>query len=59
MATIKEVAALAGVSVATVSRAMNRSGYVKAATKAKIEAAIQQLDYAPNEVARTLNIETI
>ncbi|UNA87675.1 LacI family DNA-binding transcriptional regulator [Staphylococcus pseudintermedius] len=26
MATIKEVAALAGVSVATVSRAMNRSG---------------------------------
>ncbi|EIE3645162.1 LacI family DNA-binding transcriptional regulator [Staphylococcus pseudintermedius] len=57
MATIKEVAALAGVSVATVSRAMNRSGYVKAATKAKIEAAIQQLDYAPNEVARTLNMK--
>lgn len=57
MATIKEVAALAGVSVATVSRAMNESGYVKAATKAKIDAAIQQLDYAPNEVARTLNMK--
>ncbi|WP_086429442.1 LacI family DNA-binding transcriptional regulator [Staphylococcus cornubiensis] len=57
MATIKEVAALAGVSVATVSRAMNQSGYVKAATREKIEAAIQQLDYAPNEVARTLNMK--
>ncbi|ARJ50739.1 LacI family DNA-binding transcriptional regulator [Staphylococcus lutrae] len=57
MTTMKEVAAFAGVSVATVSRAINHNGYVKAATKMKIEQAIEALNYAPNEVARTLNMK--
>lgn len=54
MATIKEVAQLAGVSVATVSRVINNNGYVKADTKLQIEQAIKQLNYKPNEAARTL-----
>ncbi|MFD1067167.1 LacI family DNA-binding transcriptional regulator [Oceanobacillus locisalsi] len=54
MATIREVAKLAGVSVATVSRVMNKNGYINEKTKDKVEAAIQELDYRPNDVARTL-----
>ncbi|MDG0858513.1 LacI family DNA-binding transcriptional regulator [Staphylococcus equorum] len=54
LATIKEVARLAGCSVATVSRAINNNGYVKAQTRAQIESAITQLKYQPNEAARTL-----
>lgn len=54
MSTIKEVAQLAGCSVATVSRVINNNGYVKGKTKEKIEKAIQQLNYQPNEAARTL-----
>ncbi|RHW43565.1 LacI family transcriptional regulator [Neobacillus notoginsengisoli] len=54
MATIKQVAKLAGVSVATVSRVLNDSGYVQADTRKKVEEAIKQLDFIPNEVARSL-----
>lgn len=54
MATMKEVAKKANVSVATVSRVLNKNGYVKASTREKIESAIQELEYYPNEVARTL-----
>ncbi|MEB8068795.1 LacI family DNA-binding transcriptional regulator [Mammaliicoccus fleurettii] len=54
MATIKQVAQYAGVSVATVSRALNKSGYVKKETQDKIDKAIQDLNYSPNETARTL-----
>ncbi|MDT2756723.1 LacI family DNA-binding transcriptional regulator [Enterococcus asini] len=54
MATIRDVAKLAGVSVATVSRAINESGYVSKEAREKIEAAIKELDFAPNEVARSL-----
>lgn len=54
MPTIKEVAQLAGCSVATVSRVINNNGYVKEKTKEKIEKAIRQLNYQPNEAARTL-----
>lgn len=57
MATIKEVARYANVSVATVSRAINGNGYVKQETRDKIEAAIQALNYQPNEVARSLNMK--
>ncbi|TJY15049.1 LacI family DNA-binding transcriptional regulator [Staphylococcus chromogenes] len=57
MATIKEVAHYAKVSVATVSRAINGNGYVKQETRDKIEAAIQALNYQPNEVARSLNMK--
>lgn len=54
MATIKDVAKEAGVSVATVSRAMNSSGYVHEDTLKKINRAIETLKYKPNETARTL-----
>ena len=54
MTTIKEVAKLAGVSVATVSRALNNSGYVSEATRIKVEAAVKELNFYPNEVARSL-----
>lgn len=54
MATIRDVAKLANVSVATVSRVFNDNGYVNEQTRAKVEQAIRQLDYVPNEVARSL-----
>ncbi|SJZ59165.1 transcriptional regulator, LacI family [Pilibacter termitis] len=54
MTTIKDVAKEAGVSVATVSRYMNKSGYIKKETGEKIEQAIQKFHYVPNEVARSL-----
>ncbi|PHK49130.1 LacI family DNA-binding transcriptional regulator [Staphylococcus edaphicus] len=54
MATIKDVATLVGCSVATVSRAINNNGYVKAKTRLQIEEAISELNYLPNEAARTL-----
>ncbi|WP_110928164.1 LacI family DNA-binding transcriptional regulator [Bacillus massiliglaciei] len=54
MATIRDVAKRAGVSVATVSRALNDKGYVHDDTRKLINEAIQQLNYRPNEVARSL-----
>lgn len=54
MTTIKDVAKLAGVSTATVSRVMNGSGYVNPSTKEKVKDAIKELDYRPNDVARSL-----
>ncbi|WP_054957657.1 LacI family DNA-binding transcriptional regulator [Paenibacillus dakarensis] len=54
MATIKEVAMTAGVSVATVSRVLNQNGYVHEDTRRKVDEAIAKLNYTPNEVARSL-----
>lgn len=54
MASIKEVAKLAGVSVATVSRVLNDKGYVGQHTREMVEQAIKELNYKPNEVARSL-----
>ncbi|KAF3306238.1 MULTISPECIES: LacI family DNA-binding transcriptional regulator [Lactobacillales] len=54
MVTIKDVSKLAGVSVATVSRALNDSGYVSEKSRQKVEAAVKELGFYPNEVARTL-----
>ena len=55
MVTIKDVAKQAGVSVATVSRFLNGSGYVGEQAKKAIEEAVQQLNYAPNQIARSLS----
>ena len=52
--TINDVAALAGVHKRTVTRVMSGSGKVKAATLAKVEQAIEQLNYSPNRQARGL-----
>ncbi|MBI0579096.1 LacI family DNA-binding transcriptional regulator [Neobacillus cucumis] len=54
MATIRDVAKKAGVSVATVSRALNDKGYIHEDTRKLVEKAIQELNYKPNEVARSL-----
>lgn len=53
-ATIDDVAALAGVSMKTVSRVMNNEPNVRQATRAKVEAAVAELDYRPNMSARSL-----
>lgn len=52
MATIKDVAKLAGVGLGTASRVINQSGYVSEATKQKVLEAIELLGYVPNETAR-------
>ena len=54
MASMKDVAQKAGVGVGTVSRVINDSGYVSADTRKKIEKAINELEYTPNELARNL-----
>ncbi|MFM1654666.1 LacI family DNA-binding transcriptional regulator [Brevibacillus sp. B_LB10_24] len=54
MATIRDVAKLAGVSVATVSRVINKNGYVNKETEQKVTRAIEHLRYEPNAVARGL-----
>ncbi|RDU34742.1 transcriptional regulator [Neobacillus piezotolerans] len=54
MASIKEVAKHAGVSVATVSRVLNDKGYVSEEARKRVQKAIANLDYRPNAVARSL-----
>ena len=54
MITIKEVAELAKVSQATVSRAINNHPTVKEANRKKVYAAIEQLGYKPNAFAQAL-----
>lgn len=54
MASIIDVAQRAGVSIATVSRVINQSGYVSATTREKVRAAITELDFSPNAIARNL-----
>ena len=52
--TIKEVAEKAGVSASTVSRVVGHYGYVSEKTRRKIRAAIRELDYKPNAIARSM-----
>lgn len=54
MATLKDVAKLASVDVSTVSRALNNTSYVHPDTKARIYAAVKELSYRPNVLARGL-----
>lgn len=56
MTKIKDVAKLAGVSTSTVSLVLNHKGYVSAPTRAKVEAAVQELHYVPSEVGRNLSL---
>lgn len=51
MTTIRDVAKLAGVAPITVSRVLNNSGYVKPATRARVEQAAAELHYVPNMLA--------
>ncbi|NBA95565.1 LacI family DNA-binding transcriptional regulator [Pseudomonas sp. R5(2019)] len=54
MATIKDVAALAGISYTTVSHVLNKTRPVSEHVRLKVEAAIAELDYVPSAVARSL-----
>jgi DNA-binding LacI/PurR family transcriptional regulator len=54
MATIKDVAKIANVSIATVSRVFSKSSYVSSDSKNKVIEAAEKLNYAPNFTARSL-----
>ena len=54
MVTRADVAKRAGVSTATVSRVMSDSSYVSKAARDKVEKAIKELNYIPNNLAKSL-----
>lgn len=54
--SMKDVAALAGVSVGTVSNVLNSPHLVADATREKVESAIAKLGWVPNESARQLRV---
>ena len=55
---IRDVAALAGVSVGSASRVINGFENVSTATRDKVQRAIEVLDYRPNHAARSLRSRT-
>lgn len=54
MATLKDVAEEAGLTVGTVSRVLNNRGYISDNAREKVRNAMKKLNYHPNEVARSL-----
>ncbi len=52
--TLQDVAKLANVSTKTVSRVVNNQGEISAATRRRVQAAIEELGYRPNILARSL-----
>ncbi|WP_420540297.1 LacI family DNA-binding transcriptional regulator [Paenibacillus polymyxa] len=54
MANIQEIADLAGVSIATVSRVINKHPYVRESTRQKVLRIMEELDYVPNANAISL-----
>lgn len=57
MASIKDVASRAGVSVATVSRVLNDHPAVRPGTRTRVLEAVAELGYRPNAVARSLRTD--
>jgi len=57
MSTIKDVARLAGVGVATASRALSGNGSVSEATARRVRDAATALDYRPSVTARALSLQ--
>lgn len=55
MATLKDVAQKAGVTVTTVSRVLNNRGYISEETRKKVMDAMREMRYQPNEMARSLS----
>lgn len=58
MATLKDVAKEAGLTVTTVSRVLNNRGYISEDARNRVEAAMKKLHYQPNEVARSLHAKS-
>ncbi|MEX9862461.1 ribose operon transcriptional repressor RbsR [Providencia manganoxydans] len=56
MATMKDVARLAGVSTSTVSHVINQNRYVSESVTLRVKNAIEQLNYAPSALARSLKM---
>ncbi len=57
--SIYDVASLAGVSISTVSRVLNKSGYVSSKTEQKVHDAVKKLNFIPSVTAQNLaNNET-
>jgi LacI family transcriptional regulator len=54
VATLRDVAQLAGVSITTVSHALNGTRFVQPETAARVFSAVRQLGYLPNPAARSL-----
>ncbi|MHA7966564.1 LacI family DNA-binding transcriptional regulator [Paenibacillus sp. CAU 1782] len=52
--TIKDIAEKVGVSVTSVSRVLNNRGYLSDSLKARVHEAMEELNYQPNELARSL-----
>jgi DNA-binding LacI/PurR family transcriptional regulator len=57
LATLKEIAERAGVSVRTVSRALSGAADIQTVTRQRIEKLAQELDYRPNPIARGLRLQ--
>lgn len=55
--TIREVAAAAGVSIATVSRVVNDYAHVKPEVRARVKAAISELGYRSNKLASSFRTQ--
>ncbi|KFI82910.1 LacI family DNA-binding transcriptional regulator [Bifidobacterium psychraerophilum] len=54
MVGMRDVAKKAGVALSTVSLVVNQSGYVSEQMRRRVESAMRELDYIPNELARNL-----
>ena len=54
--TIRDVARHAGVGIGTVSRVLNSSPSVSRETRQRVLAAIEELDFSPNPIARRLSL---
>ena len=58
MATLKDVAKEAGLTVTTVSRVLNNRGYISDDARKRVADAMDKLNYRPNELARSLHNKT-
>lgn len=55
MTTLKDIAQRAGVTATTVSRVINNRGYISEGTRKKVYAAMEEMHYQPNELARAFS----